>query len=352
VNILDSIFNDIKQWLLGLLLTFLPGWLANIVMAVVNISVFLMVATGIVMSLVFLERRVLALIQDRLGPNRVGPQGVLQAVADVLKLLAKEDVIPTAADKWVYVLAMFVVVVPSLLVYAVVPFGRGMIIADVNVGLLFFIAIGSIGMIGILMAGWGSNNKYALLGAMRAAAQMVSYEIPLVFSVIGVAMLAGSLSTVSIVEFQGAWAGLKWNVIFQPIGFFVFFTASLAELNRTPFDLLEAESEIVAGYNVEYSGVRFAMFFLAEYLSSFAMAAMAVTLFLGGWEGPILPGWLWFIAKTYAVFFLFYWIRGTFPRVRADQLLSFSWKVLLPLALLNVAITGVGMAVYRAIWPS
>jgi NADH-quinone oxidoreductase subunit H len=350
--VLDGIFNDLKQLLLDLLLSFLPAWLAGIVMSLINISIFLIFATVVVMSLVYLERRVLALVQDRLGPNRVGPQGLLQAVADVLKLLAKEDLIPGAADKWVYVLAMFVVVVPSLLIYAVVPFGRGMIIADVNVGVLFFVAIGSIGMIGILMAGWGSNNKYSMIGSMRAAAQIVSYEIPLVFSIIGVAMLTGSLSTVSIVEFQGAWAGLKWNVIFQPIGFFVFFTAALAELNRSPFDLLEAESEIVAGYNVEYSGVRFAMFFLAEYLSSFAMAAMAVTLFLGGWQGPILPGWLWFIGKTYAVFFLFYWIRATFPRVRTDQLLSFSWKVLLPLALLNVALTGVGMAIYRALWPA
>ena len=344
-----NFLNILKDFATSILLLFLPAWLVDIVTAVVNILVFIMFAITVVMSLVYFERRVIAFMQDRLGPNRVGPQGVLQPIADVLKLLTKEDIVPVNADPWVYKLATFAVVVPSLMIYTVIPFGPKLVIADLNIGILYFIAIGSVTVVGILMAGWGSNNKFALLGAMRASAQVISYEIPLVFSIIGVAMLASSLSTVDIVNFQSAWLGLKWNVLFQPIGFFVFFLAATAEVNRTPFDLMEAESEIVAGYHVEYSGIRFALFFLAEYLESFAMAALAVTLFLGGWNGPIQPPWLWFIVKAYAVFFLFYWIRGTLPRVRVDQLMGFAWKVLLPLALFNVLLTGIGIHVYHLI---
>ena len=349
MNVINDLLEIVKNFVTAILLTFLPAWLVDVVMAVVNILAFVMFAIMVVMSLVYLERRVIAFIQDRLGPNRVGPQGLLQAPADVIKLLVKEDIIPTNADPWVYKLATFAVVIPALLIYAVIPWGPNTVIADLNIGVLYFVAIGSVTVIGILMAGWGSNNKFALLGAMRAAAQVISYEIPLVFSIIGVAMLAGSLSTQRIIDFQGAWFGLKWNIIFQPIGFVVFLVAATAEVNRTPFDLMEAESEIVAGYHTEYSGIRFALFFLAEYLESFAMAALAVVLFLGGWQGPILPPWVWFIGKTYAVFFLFYWTRATLPRVRVDQLLGFSWKVLLPLALLNVVLTGVEIAIYRAL---
>mgnify|MGYP005848528691 CR=1 FL=1 len=349
MNVINDIVNIVKDYLAGILLLFLPAWLADVVLATVNILLFLLFAVLVVMSLVYLERRVIAFMQDRLGPNRVGPQGLLQPVADVLKLLTKEDIVPANADPWVYRLASFAVVVPALLVYTVIPFGPKLVIADLNIGVLFFVAAGSVGIVGVLMAGWGSNNKFALLGAMRAAAQIISYEIPLAFSIIGVVMLAGSLSTVSIVDFQGAWLGLKWNILFQPVGFLVFFAAATAEVNRTPFDLMEADSEIVAGYHVEYSGIRFALFFLAEYLSSFAMAALAVTLFLGGWHGPVLPPWLWFIVKTYAVFFLFYWLRGTLPRLRVDQMMSFSWKVLLPLALLNVLLTGLGLWLYQVV---
>jgi NADH-quinone oxidoreductase subunit H len=345
----NNIFNTLKDFFRAFWLLFLPPWLADIVMAFLNILAFIMFGIVVVMSLVYLERRVIAFIQDRLGPNRVGPEGILQSVADVLKLFAKEDIVPTNADPWAYKLATFAVVVPALLIYAVIPFGPRMVIADLNIGVLFFVAVGSVTVIGVLMAGWGSNNKFALLGAMRASAQVISYEIPLVFSILGVAMLTGSLSTVQIVEFQSAWAGLKWNVIFQPLGFLIFFIAATAEVNRTPFDLMEAESEIVAGYHTEYSGIRFALFFLAEYLESFALAALAVTLFLGGWNGPILPAWLWFVVKTYAVFFLFFWLRGTLPRVRVDQLMSFSWKVLLPLALLNMVLTGIGLTIYNAL---
>jgi NADH-quinone oxidoreductase subunit H len=329
--------------------SFLPRWLADLLVIVISISFFLVFATIVVMSLVYLERRVIAFMQDRLGPNRVGPQGAFQPVADVIKLLAKEDIVPTNADPIPFKLATVVVVFSALLVYVVVPFGPGMIISDLNIGILYAIALSSLTAIGMLMAGWGSNNKYALLGAMRAAAQVISYEIPLVFSIIGVVMITGSLSTVSIVGGQAAWGGWRWNILLQPLGFFIYFVAAIAELNRTPFDLMEAESEIIAGYHIEYSGMRFALFFLAEYLNSFSIAALGATLFFGGWLGPILPPYVWFLLKSYALFFIFYWLRGTLPRVRVDQLMSVAWKYLLPAALVNVVITGVGIWLYHAL---
>jgi NADH-quinone oxidoreductase subunit H len=333
----------------GVLASFLPGWLADLINIVISISFFLVVATVIVMSLVYLERRIIAFMQDRLGPNRVGPQGILQPVADVIKLMSKEDIVPANADPVVYKLSTVVMVFSALMIYAVIPFAPNTIIADLNIGILYAIAISSLTALGMLMAGWGSNNKYALLGAMRAAAQVISYEIPLVFSIIGVAMITGSLSTVSIVQGQAAWGGWRWNIFLQPIGFVVYFIAATAELNRTPFDLMEAESEIVAGYHIEYSGIRFALFFLAEYLNAFAVAALGATLFFGGWLGPILPPYVWFIVKAYALFFIFYWLRGTLPRVRIDQLMSLAWKYLLPAALANVVITGVGIWIYHVI---
>ncbi|MBI2942292.1 MAG: NADH-quinone oxidoreductase subunit NuoH [Chloroflexi bacterium] len=328
-------------------------------MSIVSISVFLAFATIVVMSLTLVERRVIAFMQNRLGPNRVGPQGVLQPVADVIKLFAKEDIIPANADPWVYRLATTVMVIPALLIYAVIPWSQNMVIANLSIGILYFVAISSVSVVGLLMAGWGSNNKFALLGAMRAAAQVISYEIPLVFSIIGVAMLAGSLSTVDIVNAQR----VLWFIVLQPVAFFVFFTAATAELNRTPFDLMEAESEIVAGYHVEYSGVRFALFFLAEYLNGFAVAALATTMFFGGWLSPVetignwfgwnlpplLPPYAWFFLKTYLLFFILYWLRGTLPRVRIDQLMGLAWKVLLPLALANLALTSIGLYLYRVI---
>jgi NADH-quinone oxidoreductase subunit H len=333
----------------SILQSFLPTWISDLIVIVISISFFLIVATVIVMSLVYLERRVIAFMQDRLGPNRVGPQGVFQPVADVIKLLAKEDIIPTSADATVFKLSTIVMVFSALLVYAVIPFGPGMIISDLNIGILYAVALSSLTAIGMLMAGWGSNNKYALLGAMRAAAQVISYEIPLVFSIIGVAMITGSLSTVSIVSGQAAWGGFRWNIFLQPLGFVIYFISATAELNRTPFDLMEAESEIVAGYHIEYSGIRFALFFLAEYLNSFAVACLGATLFFGGWLGPILPPYVWFLIKAYALFFIFYWLRGTLPRVRIDQLMGLAWKYLLPAALVNVVITGVGIWVYHAL---
>jgi NADH-quinone oxidoreductase subunit H len=346
---INDFFPLASRLIFRLLNSFLPDWLASILTTVVSITVFFLFATIVVMSLVLLERRLIAFMQDRLGPNRLGPEGILQPVADVLKLFAKEDIVPAKADPIVFKLATIVMVISALLVYAVIPFGPGMIISDLNIGIIYVAAVSGLSAVGMLMAGWGSNNKYALLGAMRAAAQVISYEIPLVFSIIGVAMITGSLSTVSIVNGQSAWFGWRWNIFLQPIGFVVFFISATAELNRTPFDLMEAESEIVAGYHIEYSGMRWALFFLAEYLNSFAVAAIGVTLFFGGWLGPILPPYVWFVVKTYALFFLFYWMRGTLPRVRIDQLMGLAWRYLLPAALANLLITGIGIAVYQAL---
>lgn len=289
-----------------------------------------------VLFLIWLERKISAHIQSRLGPMRVGGwHGWAQTIADMIKLLLKEDVIPVNADKWVHRLAPVVVFVPIFICLAVIPFGRGLIVADLNVGLLFIFAICSLPVFGIIMAGWGSNNKYALMGGVRAAAQMISYEIPLVLSTLGVIMLAGSLKMTDIVNSQAK----TWFVFIQPIGFAVYLIASFAEVFRIPFDIPEAESELVAGFHTEYSGLKFAFFFLAEYTKMFLVAMVAVTLFLGGWMGPILPGPVWFLGKTYAIVFVFMWARWTLPRLRVDRLMDFGWKVLLPFAFLNIIIT-------------
>lgn len=292
---------------------------------------------------IYFERKVIGWIQLRRGPNRVGPYGLLQSVADVLKLLVKEDVIPDRADRTLFILAPVIAFVPAFAVLAVLPFTETLHFADLGVGLLYYVAVSGITTLGILLGGWASNNKYALLGGMRSVAQMISYEIPLVISVIGVVLLAGSLNLKEIVAAQsgGFW---NWFFLKQILGFAVFVVAALAELNRTPFDLPEAESELVAGYHVEYSGFRFAFFMLAEYVYVFAMSALATVLFLGGWHPPIeslgfVPGLVWFALKfAFCVFFLF-WLRATMLRVRVDQLMTFAWKVLLPLALLNLFLT-------------
>ena len=322
-----------------------PTWINGLVLFVVGVTFLLLFMTVVVMSLVYLERRVIAFMQDRLGPNRVGPEGLLQTVADVVKLMSKEDIVPTAADKVTFVLAVPASVIPALLTYAVVQWAPGMQLVDLNVGFLYVLAVSSLTMISVIMAGWGSNNKYALLGAMRAAAQMISYEIPIVMSLVGVAMIVGSLRISDIINWQVS--APIWLIVLQPIGFLVFFISSLAELNRTPFDLMEADSEIVAGYHIEYSGMRFALFFLAEYLNAFVAVAIAVTLFFGGWAGPILPPYLWFVVKCYALFFVLLWLRGTLPRVRVDQLMGLAWKGMVPLALGNIVVTGIGMWLWR-----
>jgi len=281
-------------------------------------------------------------MQARLGPNRVGPFGLLQPVADAMKVLLKEDIIPAKGDKLVFWLAPVVAFVPALMIFAVIPFQSGALLADLNIGILYIVAVSSITSVGIFMAGWGSNNKYSLIGAMRDVSQLVSYEIPLVLSIVGVVLIAGSLSMTQIVEAQTIPF-----ILLQPLGFLIFFLGALAEINRTPFDLVEADSEIIAGYHIEYSGMKFAMFYLAEYCEVLAISAITATLFLGGWRGPVLPPVLWFLIKVVGVFFVIIWIRSTIPRLRIDQVMAFAWKCLLPLALLNLLITGIQVLV----WP-
>ncbi|PTX62522.1 NADH dehydrogenase subunit H [Melghirimyces profundicolus] len=304
-------------------------------------AVLLLVVLGFVTFSILFERKVIGWMQARIGPNRVGPWGLLQTVADIFKLLVKEDTVPAKADRPLFKAAPVIAFVPSFVILAVIPFSEGLVFADIGVGLLYYIAVSSITTIGILAGGWASNNKYALLGAMRSVAQMISYEIPLVMSVAGVVMAAGSLNLTAIVEAQEK----VWFIVPQIIGFAVFFTASLAELNRTPFDLPEAESELVAGYHVEYSGFRFAFFMLTEYVYVFAMAALTTVLFLGGWNPlfglDFIPPILWFALKFGLIVFSLIWIRATLPRIRMDQLMQLGWKVLLPLALFNIFLSAI-----------
>ncbi|MGH7405507.1 MAG: NADH-quinone oxidoreductase subunit NuoH [Candidatus Methylomirabilales bacterium] len=299
--------------------------------------------------LTWLERKVIGDIQVRYGPSRVGRFGLLQPIADGIKLMFKEDIVPANADRLIFLLAPAISIIPALIVFAVIPFGPSFVITDVNVGLLYVFAVTSLGVYGIVLAGWGSNSKYALLGGLRSSAQMVSYELSLGLSVIGVVMMTGSLSLVDIVEAQkGSWYGIlpRWNVIPQFLGFVIFLVSSNAELNRAPFDLPEAETELVAGFHTEYSSMKFAMFFMAEYANMIGASAMATTLFLGGWQGPLLPPVFWFLIKVFCFLFLFVWLRATVPRFRYDQLMGFGWKVLLPLALVNVMFTAAALLIF------
>lgn len=298
-----------------------------------------------------LERKGLGRFQNRLGPNRVGPFGFLQFVADGLKMLTKEDIVPRAADRVVHFLAPLALLIPVFLSFSVIPFGPNLVLADFDAGLLFFFAVGAATELAVFMAGWSSRNKYSLLGAMRAIAQMISYEVPLVISSLTVVMLAGSLSLIEIVHQQEpVLFGFlhSWHV-FTPwglAGFALFLVAAAAESNRTPFDIPEAESEIIAGYLTEYSGFKYALFFLGEYLGLFAMCGLGITLFLGGWLPPFsflsfIPSPLWFFIKLLGMIFLFIWARGTLPRLRVDQLLNFAWKFMLPMALVNFVVAAV-----------
>ena len=298
----------------------------------------------------WLERKGLGRMQNRLGPNRTGAFGLLQPIADAFKSLTKEDVVPVTADHAVHFLAPLVLVCAAFLAYAVLPIGRNMVMVDLNAGVLFFFAVGSVVELSVFMAGWSSRSKYSLLGAMRAIAQMISYEVPLVLATIAVIMQAGSLSTVTIVEKQAIYtAGLPHWYVFTPwgfVGFILFMIAATAESNRSPFDLPEGESEIIAGYYIEYSGFKFALFILGEYLGMFATSGMAITLFLGGWSAPLsfltfIPSYVWFFAKLLALIGFFIWIRGTLPRLRMDQLMNFAWEFILPMALLNMLVAAV-----------
>jgi NADH-quinone oxidoreductase subunit H len=329
-----------------------------IAVSVLKIAVVMTVLLTCVAYTVLLERKVLGFIQLRYGPNRVGPWGLLQPLADALKLLFKEDFTPPGANKYLFVLAPIITAGAAFLPFAVIPFAGTVlppeitlygykidltvaslnqgVIGDTNIGLLYIFAVGSLGVYGAILGGWSSNNKYSLLGGLRLCAQMVSYELALGLSVIGVIMLAGSLSTVSIVAAQKCVP----FIVYQPIGFLIFMTAAMAECGRTPFDLIECENELVAGYQTEYSSMKWGMFMMGEYAHIIAASALATTLFLGGWQGPVLPPVVWFMGKTFALVFFFIWVRGTFPRFRFDQLMSLGWKVLLPLSLVNILVTG------------
>lgn len=287
-------------------------------------------------GLVWLERRLLAVWQDRYGPNRVGPFGLLQVAADGIKMFFKEDWVPPFSDKPVFILAPVLALVTALLAFAVVPFAPGIVVADLNVGILFFLSIVALGVYGVALGGWSSNNKYALIGAVRGVAQMLSYEVFMGLSLMGVVLISGSFNLSDIVHAQTH----MWNCIPQFPGLVIFTIAGFAETHRMPFDLPEAESELIAGYHTEYSGMKFGLFFVGEYLGITLTSAMIVTLFFGGWLGPVLPPIVWFLGKTFVFICLFILVRSAFPRPRYDQLMAFAWKVLLPLSLLNLVITG------------
>jgi NADH-quinone oxidoreductase subunit H len=302
----------------------------------------------IVAYMTLLERKVLARMQVRFGPNRVGPFGLLQPVADGIKLFFKEDIIVPHANRIIYILAPGVIVTTALVSYAVIPFGDSvkilgqsidLVVADVNVGLLYLFAVSSLGVYGVVMGGWASNNKYSLLGAIRSSAQMISYELSLGLSIVGVLMIAGSLSLNKIVEAQSP----VWFILYQPLGFIIYLISAVAECSRTPFDLTECENELVAGYQTEYSSMKFGLYYLAEYAHILVVSSLAVSLFFGGWQGPFLPPVIWFLIKVFIFIFFFIWIRATFPRFRYDQLMKFGWKVLFPLALVNILLTAVGI---------
>jgi NADH-quinone oxidoreductase subunit H len=315
--------------------------------------IFLVIKIGIVLGVLFLvagylvlaERKLLGWIQIRLGPNRAGPWGLLQPLADVVKLLAKEDLVPEGADRWIFLYAPGVVAATALLIFAVVPFGNDwsvmgkkipMVITDLNVGLLYALALSSLGVYGVALGGWASNSKFSLLGAIRGVAQMISYELSLGLSLVPIVMLAHSFSLVDIVGAQAKYP----FILVQPVAFMIFFISAVAESKRIPFDLPEAENELVAGYHTEYSGMRFGLFFLGEYVTMVVLGSLVAIFFLGGWRGPVLPPIVWFAVKVFFMAFVMIWIRATLPRLRYDQLMHLGWKVMIPVALLNIVVTG------------
>jgi NADH-quinone oxidoreductase subunit H len=336
-------------------MTMVDGFLVPLLKIVIVLNATLVAVT----YMVLLERKVIAWAQSRLGPMRVGPYGILQPVADAVKLMIKEDITPVRADKWVFTAAPIIAMVPALIVYAVIPFGPEvtlfgrqvtLYISDINVGLLYIVSVASVGVYGIILGGYASNSKYPLLASLRASAQLISYEVAVTLTLVSVILVAGSLSMVSIVRAQES-AGV-WFAFIQPVAFVIFFIGGLAETNRAPFDLPEAEQELTGGFHTEYSGMRFALFFLAEYANMIVVSSVATTLFLGGWLRPfpniealafldIVPAWMWFLIKSFVFLYIFIWVRATLPRYRYDQLMRLGWKVLIPLAIVNLVVTGV-----------
>ncbi len=341
---LDQIFILLRNWLVG----FLPAALQPAAGVLLGVIAIVCVFPGLFALTTVFERKGLGRMQNRLGPNRVGPYGLFQPIADGIKSLTKEDIVPFRANAVVHFLAPLVLVVTVFMGFAVLPMGRNMVLVDMDSGLLFFFAMGAATELSVFMAGWSSRNKYSLLGAMRAVAQMISYEVVLLLSAVSIVMITGSLSLTQIVAAQNQYSGVfpHWY-IFTPwglAGFIVFAIAATAETNRTPFDLPEGESELVAGYHTEYSGFKFALFFLGEYLAMFSLSGLGATLFLGGWSAPFsflswVPSWIWFFSKVMAAIFIFIWMRGTLPRLRQDQLMNFAWKFVLPFTLLNLLVT-------------
>jgi NADH-quinone oxidoreductase subunit H len=317
-----------STWWADLVVTFCQ-WLGIILLILVNI-----------MILIWYERKISGFIQLRLGPNRLGPIGLFQTAADTLKLMAKEDIIPRGADKLIFILAPMIVILVAVMVYAALPLGDNLTMINLDNGLYFTIAVTSVATVALFMAGWSSNSKYSLMGAMRSVAQMVSYEIPLILSLLGVVMIAGTLNFQNIIAQQGHYL---WFICLQPLGFIIYIISATAELNRGPFDMPEAEQELTAGAFTEYTGMRWALFFLAEYTNLFAVSLICATVFFGGWHGPWLPSWLWIFIKTYIVLTAFMWFKWTFPRIRMDHMMKLCWKLLIPLSLLNLLLTGAGI---------
>ncbi len=345
--------------------------LQYVAVPMIKILVVFMTLSLVVAYLTFMERKIIAFMQVRLGPMRVGPYGLLQPIADGLKLMLKEDIVPAGADRLIFMMAPIITLIPAFIVFSVIPFGppgsiaipglgyeveNPFYITDINIGVLFILSVSSIGILGVILGGWASNSKYPMLGALRSAAQMVSYEVALGFSIMGVLILAGTLSLVEIVEAQRE--GQFWYVFLQPVGFILFFICGVAETNRAPFDLPEAETELVAGFHTEYSGFRFSLFFLAEYASMIVIASMATTLFWGGWLRPFpsvealafldfVPGVAWFSLKVGTFLYFYLWFRASWPRYRYDQLMSLGWRYLLPLAIANVIVTAILVLVVK-----
>jgi len=337
----DQIFVRAKEWLLSFL-TSAPDWLIPVASALVNIFAVLGVFLTLFALMSVFERKILGRMQNRYGPNRVGPFGLFQPIADGIKMLIKEDIVPLRADKIVHFLAPVLVAAAAILALGVIPYGRNMTPFTIDGGILFFFAVGSTNELAVFMAGWGSNNKFSMLGAMRAIAQMISYELPLIITVLPAVMIVGSLTPDAIVAAQGGYVlgvAPRWFV-FTPWGamaFVLFFVSGLVESNRTPFDVPEGESEIVAGHMTEYSGFKYATFFMAEYLGMFAISGLGTTLFLGGWQAPLrvlefIPSYVWFFAKLSVLLFVYIWVRGTLPRTRVDQMMNFAWKFMLPMS--------------------
>lgn len=362
LNPFVSLYNLVHDTLVSVLLSLgvppdIVAIIVFLVMGIIVVTVLLIVAPVLMMYITLLERKVVARMQDRVGPNRVGKFGLLQPIADMIKFLTKEDIVPEGVDRVSHLLAPIIAVIPVVMSFAVIYFGVGMGAVDLNLGLLFLMAMGSMATIAVFMAGFGSHNKFALIGGMRAAAQIVSYEIPQIFAVAIPVMLAGSISLNRVIEQQGGLFGLGWFIFYIPVGpiaFFVYLLAATAEINRVPFDLPEAESELVAGYHTEYSGMKFGLFYLAEFLNMFIISAIAASIFFGGWQGPFVEqipvlGIVYFFGKTVLLIIVQLWFRGSIPRIRVDQLMNFGWKRLVPVMIGTILFTAVMLWFYRGV---